>query len=473
MPVIGLHSIAGAPLLLIGLGLLLLAGPRTVFLITIAAAVPLSTIGWDFAITQIGGRTLDTRLLITFGVATLIGLALLIDRPRLGRLGALLAGFVAYVVLDGLLRSDSMLTWAPPATRWFSYAGILILARAHLRETEDVRWLSGAVVAACGVLAALGILQFLVGEASFINGALRATGPGGRGPISLAFAGQMMLILGYGLAMAYRPTRRASVAATVLGTVAIVASATRLITVTAWLAVTVMSAVGRRWRLVAIVAVVFASSLVIRPDLLGRFVGTIPIIDMDRAPGEPESGEGDEMAVDASLAFRFFIWGAILTEWQVQPLLGIGPGMTAPTVAAISPAERTAPHNDYIGILAELGIVGLTLFLAVQLAIVTGLFRAWRCALTPEAHHLSLAVLLTFVTFNILGALNNPAYFFDMQVPIWALAGSTLALAPQLSRPKGEAAEPALHAEDGIGDQGSGRPLLREGNIVNDDSRLP
>jgi O-antigen ligase len=125
------------------------------------------------------------------------------------------------------------------------------------------------------------------------------------------------------------------------------------------------------------------------------------------------------------LGFRLFVWHAILDEWQKHPLTGIGPGMTAKVVERQSAATRAAPHNDYIGIFSELSVPGIALYVAIQFMVV---FAAARCALhtTEPRRGMVTMIVILFVSLNIFGALNNPLYFFDIQLGLWALVGAAI-----------------------------------------------
>ena len=169
----------------------------------------------------------------------------------------------------------------------------------------------------------------------------------------------------------------------ILGAFAIIASATRIVLVTAFAGLAALAAWRGRWRELVLITVVFVGALAIRPDLLGRFIAL--------APGSPSStpSSGGSAAPtlgpqpntglvegDTSLQYRIFVWRVLLRAWQATPVLGIGPGMAASTIEAVSPtSRRQAPHNDYIGMLTEAGVLGLLLLLSVQGAVLAQLLR--------------------------------------------------------------------------------------------------
>jgi O-antigen ligase len=415
----------GLALLLPGWVLLALFDGRAL-VIALIAGVPLTTFGWHVELAQIAGRHLDVRLALTFAVAG-ISLGAIIRAPKRSPSVPewLFAGFIGWSIVSGVLASDSYLTWGPPVARAIAYGSVFALGRRYLTGARDLEVAMAAMVAGFLLPTLAGIAQFALGQAQFVNEAARATAPGGRGPISLAFEGEVVLLLSFSL-LALSSTigwRLVWLLAAAAGTTAVLASATRLVTVTAWGAIVAFAAFRRSWRTVIAVTVILGAAFFVRPDLMGRFLGTVvaPVVPSGQAA--PSAEPSDAVEVDASLRFRFFVWSAILEEWTRHPLTGIGPGMTARVVAERSPAERAAPHNDYLGVFAELSVLGFLAYVAIQVAVLTGIYRRMRQAPKRRAALLA-SVGLLFIGLNVVGALNNPIYFFDIQIGLWALVGA-------------------------------------------------
>jgi O-Antigen ligase len=424
------------------------------FVVLAAAMLPTTVVGWSSSLGTIEGHALDARLLLTFSVAA-IGVAATAwswrQNPwpweRSHAIEWIGLAFVAYLVLDGLLRSGSPLIWAPPAARWAAYLSIFALAHRYAPRQEGFRVLALAVMVGYAVPCWVAIGQFISGGADFRNAALRATGLGNAGPIAVAFSGQMALLVAYFLILNRRNgTHRAiSFAGCVVGTLAIVTAASRLTLATAYVGTLVPMALLRRWRSVLGISVILIAILVARPDIAGRFADAIAqslgMHATSTAEPSPSTVVSSEMPsptfaptptaapADSSIQFRVFVWSQILRGWIHEPILGIGPGMTAETVHKVSSATRAAPHNDYVGALAEFGIVGFVLFVGLQVAVLMLLwFRApGGAGLAERIRSPAFAALTVFTCFNVLGALNNPTYFLDVQVAVWALVGSGLA----------------------------------------------
>jgi O-antigen ligase len=101
-----------------------------------------------------------------------------------------------------------------------------------------------------------------------------------------------------------------------------------------------------------------------------------------------------------------------------NPILGVGPGNFATAEGTLSPlAERqmwgigvrwNAPHNSFVQVAAELGIPGLTLYIAV----IASAFRALRRA-TPLTPALT-ASLLGFVVGSFFLSLAYSDMFYTL-----------------------------------------------------------
>lgn len=344
-----------------------------------------------------------------------------------------MGAFLAYVVLIGLLQSESVYVWAPYAARWTSYFAIFVIARRAFSGESTVTLVAGAALGGFLLVTLGGLLEFALGAGRFMNEAVRATAPGDGGPVALAFAAQFVAITAF-----YVPTSDSRSARTLrwvvasIGGLAVVASATRTVLITAWAALAVPALIARHWRRLLIVTLFVGAGLVARPDFIGRFLDMVGV-DPPPAPtdggGVPPEGEGDER-VDASLNFRLFVWGELLERWAEVPVVGIGPGMTAEAIAEVSPASRIPPHNDYVGVLSELGAIGLIGFVGLQLAVgwqlvLRQLSRLRRRIVDNDPRVLAATL---FVAFNVLGALNNPMYYLDIQLAVWSIVGASLAV---------------------------------------------
>lgn len=106
-----------------------------------------------------------------------------------------------------------------------------------------------------------------------------------------------------------------------------------------------------------------------------------------------------------NIATRELRWRAAAAELATHPWLGVGPGGTRHNYRAYSdnaePAEATAvTHNMYVEVGAELGIIGLVLFVAIIATALVATTSVRRCdRLTALACQGSLLAALTASTF--------------------------------------------------------------------------
>jgi O-antigen ligase len=107
-------------------------------------------------------------------------------------------------------------------------------------------------------------------------------------------------------------------------------------------------------------------------------------------------------AEDPNARARFLCWAAGLEMWSTRPLLGVGannydtafPEARAQFAASHAGSGLLAvnedilvarAHNEYLQILAELGVVGFTLFIVFCVALIIAAWRALRRAQSPLA----------------------------------------------------------------------------------------
>lgn len=92
---------------------------------------------------------------------------------------------------------------------------------------------------------------------------------------------------------------------------------------------------------------------------------------------------------DNSILWRYEAWGKIIDAWQTSPVTGLGLGATMPgSILANNP-----PHNEYLWLLAEQGVIGLGLLLLVVLTTVGLVVRFVRHGAARENTALVVAVV--------------------------------------------------------------------------------
>jgi len=153
--------------------------------------------------------------------------------------------------------------------------------------------------------------------------------------------------------------------------------------------------------------------LVLDPQAALRFasLGRVKTLLADTTAGYKEPTEGQTGVPDTSVVRRYVLTVATWHVFLDHPILGVGPGHFAEyysmpygnRVGLIEQLKKYRGHNLYFETLAETGILGLASFLAVILAIMGGLWRAWRGSRHhgPEFADTAMAFFLCLVAYLI------------------------------------------------------------------------
>lgn len=142
---------------------------------------------------------------------------------------------------------------------------------------------------------------------------------------------------------------------------------------------------------------------------------------------------------DASNLERINRWQSAIRMYHERPFWGWGPGtyqfLYAPfqrtkekTIISTNFGDMGNAHSEYIGPLAESGLLGMLIMIALVVSFfLTGL-RVYRQAESREVKLLSLITLLGLMTYFIHGILNNFLDTDKASVPIWAMIAMLVAL---------------------------------------------
>ncbi len=133
---------------------------------------------------------------------------------------------------------------------------------------------------------------------------------------------------------------------------------------------------------------------------------------------------------DASNLERINRWNSALRMFEERPVFGWGPGtymfQYAPFQAA---ADRTIistnfglngnAHSEYLGPLAEQGVLGMVLMILLVLVTSYRAMAAYPRITSPEDRRLFLGAFLGLVTYYVHGSLNNYLDLDKASVPFW------------------------------------------------------
>ncbi|WP_129841428.1 O-antigen ligase family protein [Streptomyces sp. RFCAC02] len=312
------------------------------------------------------------------------------ERPALGRAAVAVLGAPAVVFALVTIAARDPEAALPGALRLLQTFVLVPLAVVVLvRDARDVRLVAGALVVLALVQGAVGTWQYASGSgASYMGRTVRAVGTYGPQHVMT-----MATVVGFGivaaLACALAPPPRAprwwrpaALGCAVLLGVPLAVSFSRgawLATAVAVLAVAVPAALlgGRRARRV-LLALLAACALLgggaaFASGMVGERLGSI---------GEV-TGTPDQSVVD-----RYAMWDAALGMWATDPWTGVGPkGFAALRDGHASIAlsggsdtggaghgfvrqELLSPHNMYLMVLAEQGLLGATVLVGGWAALV-------------------------------------------------------------------------------------------------------
>lgn len=335
--------------------------------------------------------------------------------------GGTLLAFLLVTGLVGMLRSENVLfslrEWLPLVSLFVVYA-----ITAHICRTPQQIQRVIDVIAASFILPAIyGFYQLIGHGGTALGGFNRIFGTFVHpNPFSFYLAMIITLFTCQSLVTAGK-RRRLSVAIVAAAGILLVGTLTRIAWVGTIVALLTIGALRSR-RLLILVPLAVVLVAVAFPYTVAR-VGNVV--------GDPAS---------TGVQDRFEIWGLTFHYWMdatqardgsvvtmMNRLGGLGPG-TVDFLTARREGGSYSAHNDYIRVLSEYGVFGLTLYALLLMVMLVSGYRAFRLsagtsmASVPLSFFaLTLAYMLMSVTDNIFASTQNQVYY-------WALAGMSVAI---------------------------------------------
>lgn len=151
------------------------------------------------------------------------------------------------------------------------------------------------------------------------------------------------------------------------------------------------------------------------------------------------------VTTDASNLERINRWSCAIAMFEERPVFGFGPGTYAFEYARFQDPENLTiistnfgnlgnAHSEYLGPLAEMGLVGMiSVFLIVAAIFYQGisLYNRWPKE-DREMKVLILAMIISLTTYFVHGILNNFLDTDKASVPIWGMCAMFIALETSL-----------------------------------------
>lgn len=139
------------------------------------------------------------------------------------------------------------------------------------------------------------------------------------------------------------------------------------------------------------------------------------------------------ISTDASNLERINRWQSAFRLFAERPVFGWGPGtyqfVYAPyqmskekTIISTNAGDGGNAHSEYIGPLAEQGVMGSLLVLALVITVVYTGLRAYHRAKNKKAKVLAIGSTLAFFGYFVHGFLNNFLDTDKLAVPVWSTA---------------------------------------------------
>ncbi len=142
---------------------------------------------------------------------------------------------------------------------------------------------------------------------------------------------------------------------------------------------------------------------------------------------------------DASNKERINRWSCAIRMFKDKPWVGFGPGtyqfQYAPyqlsynrTIISTNLGNGGNAHSEYLGPLAEQGVLGMLSFLAIVVAITILSFNLYYRLEDKELRIIVLSIYLGLVTYFIHGGMNNFLDTDKAAVPFWGFLGMLVAI---------------------------------------------
>lgn len=139
------------------------------------------------------------------------------------------------------------------------------------------------------------------------------------------------------------------------------------------------------------------------------------------------------IATDASNLERINRWACAIRLFEERPIVGWGPGtyqfVYAPmqrasekTIISTDFGDGGNAHSEYLGPLADKGVLGLVTFLLIGIAIISTGIRVYKQDVNRSNRVMVMGILVAFITYFIHGLLNNFLDSDKAAVPFWGFA---------------------------------------------------
>ena len=145
------------------------------------------------------------------------------------------------------------------------------------------------------------------------------------------------------------------------------------------------------------------------------------------------------ISTDASNLERLNRWNCAFRMWRQRPLMGWGPGTYqfnyAPfqkssemTIISTNAGNMGNAHSEFIGPLAEQGVLGMTFMIILVIVIIYTGTMIYSRSKNKQSRNFALAILLGLITYFIHGTLNNFLDTDKLAIPVWGFIAALVAI---------------------------------------------
>ncbi|HUZ83472.1 MAG TPA: O-antigen ligase family protein [Gaiellales bacterium] len=127
---------------------------------------------------------------------------------------------------------------------------------------------------------------------------------------------------------------------------------------------------------------------------------------------------------------RIVLWSANWDAFLKSPVIGHGPGHSDMLTAALLGHNAGHPHNDYLRLLVDYGVIGLAIWVIAYLALLVFTWRAWQATRgsRTSSERVHQAAFLALVGIALCMSVDNPLIEIIKMAPLGALVGLSIGM---------------------------------------------
>lgn len=357
---------------------------------------------------QISG--IDGVILIDV-IVVAMGLGLLLLKPRLIRDYRLVQIYLPFIIIMLLVSLFSpIIASIPFLIRILAPLAAYIMVRFVTRTPADIFLILKTIIVASVIPIFLAIYQLIANTAPFLGGYSRLVGPF-LSPSPVGFSLYLLIIIFVVYGIYLWRLNLFTIPFILLLVVIMYLTYTRGAIFGMILGLALIDILrGKRLRIVLGSAIIFLLIFTV-PGWFTRFSELISTI-----------GGGGEVT-DFSFLTRLGIQKTLIPYALQSPLLGNGIGASA-RIFALFTGIKVAPHNDYLYLLVELGVLGLLCYVFIQSYVI---FNAWKIkrSLPRSLQSVPIVALVSYLIINVVLFFENPIFFTGVQIILLSLVALT------------------------------------------------